>query len=220
MADCGDADHGRLRRLLAADADRPRDRRGCDVYGCRLRRAAARDRGRSLHAGAAHRSILRTLGGTTRKARDAPLPTLTAVYSGAQEWKSRTLRNITEQMRLWLLHEHWLDEHPEEAHDVGKMALHVFDLTGDDHVSFTEFVTAARSKLGVRVSNARLRKLWRESLDPEGRGRVHYKELANALLPHLNDHVADMLVADNNIDDGGYRSGQVEPPVPAIIPPP
>ena len=123
-------------------------------------------------------------------------------------------------MRLWLLHEHWLDEHPEEAHDVGKMALHVFDLTGDDHVSFNEFVTAARSKLGVRVSNARLRKLWRESLDPEGRGRVHYKELANALLPHLNDHVADMLVADNNIDDGGYRSGQVEHPVPAIIPPP
>ena len=46
---------------------------------------------------------------------------------------------------------------------------------GDDHVSFTEFITAARSKLGVRVSTARLRKLWRESLDPEGRGRVHYK---------------------------------------------
>ena len=99
---------------------------------------------------------------------------------------------------------------------MGKMALHVFDLTGDDHVSFNEFVTAARSKLGVRVSNARLRKLWRESLDPEGRGRVHYKELANALLPHLNDHVADMLVADNNIDDGGYRSGQVKHQFPAI----
>ena len=118
-----------------------------------------------------------------------------------QEWESRTMAIITEKFRVWLLHDTtWMEGHGGDLHgDIGKMALTVFDLTGDSYITYTEFEVAVVKRLGVNISPSSLRKLWRSVLDPEGRGSVHYTTLANALLPHLeffhHDH-ADLAEAE------------------------
>ena len=58
----------------------------------------------------------------------------------AQEWESRTLSIITEKFRVWLLHDTtWMEGHGGDLHtDIGQMALAVFDLSGDNFITYEE----------------------------------------------------------------------------------